>query len=357
MPRKVTTCKNCERRFFADFNYCPYCGQNHKEELTLGVLFSNTISNYFSVDARFFKSFWPLMAKPGYLAKRFLEGKRLLYLHPAQMYLFISVVFFFFLSFIAREQERKIDQEIQKKYKQIAIVKDSIKNQKLDTINASNMMSASLDYNKDLGVNISEQKTLDSLVNLRAKNPNETSGWSLFDDDIKVDSLLLAGQSDEAILREMGVKDTDSYLRKRLYVQVLKFHKSRSGSSFVEAFYDSLPIAMFILLPFFALILKLLYFKKGSYAHHLVFSFYFFSYLFVVFALLVLASLIWPGFPGWLLTLIIFSVFFYLMIALKKFYNQSWFVSCVKTCLSTIVFGAFTFTTTILLIVFAILYF
>jgi len=117
MARKVTTCKNCERRFFADFNYCPYCGQNDKEELTLGVLFSNTISNYFSVDARFFKSFWPLMAKPGYLAKRFLEGKRLLYLHPAQMYLFISVVFFFLFSFVARKQEQQIDQALKKIYK------------------------------------------------------------------------------------------------------------------------------------------------------------------------------------------------------------------------------------------------
>nr|WP_273569107.1 DUF3667 domain-containing protein [Maribacter sp. Hal144] len=34
------------------------------------------------------------MLKPGVLARRFIDGKRLKYLHPAQFYLFISVVFF-----------------------------------------------------------------------------------------------------------------------------------------------------------------------------------------------------------------------------------------------------------------------
>ncbi|WNH14436.1 DUF3667 domain-containing protein [Thalassobellus suaedae] len=40
--------------------------------------------------------FIPLLIKPGYLTAKFIEGKRLLYLHPAKMYLFIVVVFFFF---------------------------------------------------------------------------------------------------------------------------------------------------------------------------------------------------------------------------------------------------------------------
>tara|TARA_R110002033_G_scaffold104428_5_gene151932 strand:- start:379 stop:702 length:324 start_codon:yes stop_codon:yes gene_type:complete len=106
MKHDYTTCKNCEKDYDKEFQFCPHCGQKANDELTLGVLFYNTISNYFSFDARFFKSYIPLMFKPGYLPKRFIEGKRLLYLHPAQMYLFISVVFFFLFSFIAREYSR-----------------------------------------------------------------------------------------------------------------------------------------------------------------------------------------------------------------------------------------------------------
>ncbi|TDI71568.1 MAG: hypothetical protein E2O86_01630, partial [Bacteroidetes bacterium] len=56
-----TTCKNCEREFQEGFEFCPHCGQKAKDDLTMGVLFYNTISNYFSFDARFFKSFFPLM--------------------------------------------------------------------------------------------------------------------------------------------------------------------------------------------------------------------------------------------------------------------------------------------------------
>ena len=99
---------NCEHKFEEGFKFCPHCGQKTNDDLTLGVLFYNTITNYFSVDARFFKSFIPLMFKPGYLAKRFIEGKRLLYLHPAQMYLFISVVFFFLFSFITRDNNNNL---------------------------------------------------------------------------------------------------------------------------------------------------------------------------------------------------------------------------------------------------------
>jgi len=105
-------CKNCETAFQEGYDFCPHCGQKAKDELTLGILFYNTIANYFSFDARFLKSFLPLLFKPGYLAQKFIEGKRLLYLHPAQLYLFVSVVFFFLFSFNAREQARKLDKSL-----------------------------------------------------------------------------------------------------------------------------------------------------------------------------------------------------------------------------------------------------
>ena len=109
MENNITSCKNCDKDYEVGFEFCPHCGQKTNEDLTVGILFYNTISNYFSFDARFFKSFIPLMFKPGILAKRFIEGKRLLYLHPAQMYLFISVVFFFLYSFKVREASQSVD--------------------------------------------------------------------------------------------------------------------------------------------------------------------------------------------------------------------------------------------------------
>ena len=93
MSKTIINCKNCEKEFEEGFEFCPHCGQKAKDDLTIGVLFYNTISNYFSFDARFLRSFIPLMFRPGYVARRFVEGKRLQYLHPAQYYLFVSVIY------------------------------------------------------------------------------------------------------------------------------------------------------------------------------------------------------------------------------------------------------------------------
>ena len=57
MSANQVNCQNCEKQYQEGFSFCPHCGQKTNDELTIGVLFYNTISNYFSFDARFFKSF------------------------------------------------------------------------------------------------------------------------------------------------------------------------------------------------------------------------------------------------------------------------------------------------------------
>ena len=78
-----------------DLDFALIVAKNQEDTLTVKVLFYNTLSNYFSYDARFLKSVVPLLFKPGYVAKEFVLGRRLKYLHPAQYYLFASVLFSF----------------------------------------------------------------------------------------------------------------------------------------------------------------------------------------------------------------------------------------------------------------------
>jgi len=128
-------CKNCDQEFDKTYEFCPYCGQKAKDVLTMGVLFYNTISNYFSFDARFLKSFLPLMFRPGYLPNKFVEGKRLLYSHPAQFYLFVSVIFFFLFSFQTREYNSQADKALKKGFEGENIVEtDSISQKTLDSV-------------------------------------------------------------------------------------------------------------------------------------------------------------------------------------------------------------------------------
>ena len=157
----------------------------------------------------------------------------------------------------------------------------------------------------------------------------------------KVDSLLAIDAPSATIYKAMGMDDDAGFFTRKLYAQMLKFYKDRGLGTIIQTFYDSIPLAMFFLLPIFAFILKIFYFRRGRFSHHLVFSFYFFSFLFTVFSILVLANLIWEGFPGWITTLIVLSTFFYLYLAVKRFYEQGWFLSFFKSGLVTFAFLTF----------------
>tara|TARA_R110002096_G_scaffold40505_5_gene110043 strand:+ start:12626 stop:13726 length:1101 start_codon:yes stop_codon:yes gene_type:complete len=349
MAKEQETCKNCEKQFEDTFQFCPHCGQQAKEDLTVGVLFYNTISNYFSFDARFFKSFLPLMFKPGFLAKRFVEGKRLLYLHPAQLYLFISVVFFFVFSFIQREQVQSLDENLAKTMKKNMVVdtitpqhiKDSfsivkLQKQKVKDSIARAEIRKALEENKF--IHGFSDKQIDSLVNADNFQQN---GMANFDFNKKsIDSLIEMDASEAIILKEMGLNEDAGAFKRRIYKQGLKFYKSRKGGSILQAFYDTIPIAMFFLLPIFALFLKLFYRKSGSYAHHLVFSFYYFSFLFTVFSIIISINFIYD-IPDWIDWLIGISTFIYLLKALRVFYQQGRFKTFFKGSIVTFLFLSF----------------
>jgi hypothetical protein len=346
MRSKKETCKNCEKQFKDKFKFCPYCGQQAKDELTVKVLFYNTISNYFSFDARFFKSFIPLLVKPGYLARKFIEGKRLLYLHPAQMYLFIAVVFFFLFSFIQRDQVRILDDGLAKTLSKEKTLDSDLVNQIKDSIvlnalaNQKGQDSTELAEFKnslnDFQVVLRDPKTpLDSLQ--LSKNNEGESFLDLVFNEKSVDSLIEIGAPNDAIYKEMGLEEGAGFLSRRVYEQSLKLYKSKKGGGLLQTFYDAIPISMFFLLPIFALILKLLYFKRGLYAHHLVFSFYFFSFIFMTFSIILGINFIWDV-PDWIDFVVVLSTFVYLLLAVKHFYQQGWLMSILKTNITAFLF-------------------
>ncbi len=338
MKSELETCKNCENQLEKISKFCPHCGQQTKEDLTVGLLFYNTISNYFSFDARFFKSFLPLLFKPGYLAKKFIAGKRLLYLHPAQLYLFVSVVFFFLLTtIVVRKQIQDLDTAL-KKTLETPLISDSTKLKAQQTLDSVKLDSILLPLKEKgiPGIEDEQVKVLDSLIK---SNNQKTVGETLsfgFDEN-KVDSLIAINASDNKIYRAMGMDDDDGYIAKKFYAQVLKFYKQRNGGQILQAVYDTIPISLFVLLPIFAFILKLLFFKRGSYAHHLVFSFYFFSFLFTLFSLILIVNS-FVQIPDWIDWLLVVSTFFYLLVAIKRFYNHGWFLSFIKTGISSFVY-------------------
>ncbi len=324
MSVKYKICENCETEFKDSFKFCPSCGMKNREELTLGSLFYNTINNYLLWDSKFLKSFLPLMTKPGFLPKKFLQGKRLVYLHPAQFYLFVSVIFFFIFSFYIRETRASLDEAANK---EINRFKDN-------------------DYS-EIVEKIADTIKLDSVVkqNLKKQPKSRTANGTLFGtsytyDEAVVDSLLNVGANQSVILKEMGMPEDAGYVKRKFYEQMLKFQKERGIGSMYQSITDTFPIAMFFLLPIFALLLKVFYFNKGKYAYHLVFSFYFFSFLFTVMAIDLGINRFYD-ISNWLDFFIFISTYFYLLIAIKRFYEQGWLLSFIKSSIITFIFMLF----------------
>ena len=264
-------CKNCETSFDANFHYCPYCGQETADNLTFGILFSNTISNYFSIDARFFKSFIPLMTKPGVLARRFVDGKRLSYLHPAQFYLFISVVFFFLFSFTIRKADDKVTKALEKGLDK-EVIFDSVP-ANMDSVGLAAAKKALKENQAHTGMSDEEIKAIDSVMSSGQTIPIT----NINSQKKNLDSLIEVGAPQAEKLEAMGLDEDAGVFRTKVYSQMLKLYEHRGGG-ILKTFYDTIPIAMFFMLPLFALLLKLFYWNRGTFAHHMVFSFLLFHF-------------------------------------------------------------------------------
>ena len=335
MSEETNQCMNCQSEFDEAYSFCPHCGQQAKDDLTLGLLFYNTISNYFSFDARFFKSFLPLMFRPGHVAREFVGGRRLQFLHPAQYYLFVSVVFFFLFSFKARDYSANVDKALKKGFENEEVM-GGFDPQPLDSL-AVKQMSEAMKKNQNItGMSDEEIERIDSLMVEGNNNPPElTFNY----DRKKVDSLIAIDAPEPEILKAMGMKDNAGFFAKRFYQQLLKFQKN-SGVGILQAFFDSIPIALFFLLPLFAILLKIFYWRRGRFSHHLVFSFYYFSFLFIVLSLILGINYI-TEIPDWIDWLVIMSTFFYLIFALRRFYQQGFILSFIKGSFITFMYMLF----------------
>jgi hypothetical protein len=88
-------CLNCERDLAEEDNFCPTCGQvNDMNRLSIKQYFSEYLSGFFEFDNRFLRTVVPLLIKPGTVSKNYVNGKRIYYANPFQLYLHITILFF-----------------------------------------------------------------------------------------------------------------------------------------------------------------------------------------------------------------------------------------------------------------------
>jgi hypothetical protein len=273
-------CLNCGTPLTGKF--CSQCGQKDlPRRQAIGDLSLNFISSFFSFESKFFKTFTSLLFKPGILIREYNEGKRERYYHPARMYVFLS--FIFFLIFASIPDEDKVD---------------------------------ITDNGREL-TREEKRAFLDSLNTTKAWNP--VSGENF-------DPRTLAEY--DSIENAKPVEKRDGRMERYFKTKFITLKQQRGWDektiwkSFGENLQANIPKMVFFLLPVFALILKLLYIRRDFYySEHLVFTVFFYDFLFLVGIFGLLLSLV--SWLEWINFFIFLYLNVYLYKAMRRVYNQS----------------------------------
>jgi hypothetical protein len=233
------------------------------------------------------------------------------------------VVFFFIFSFSIRKADNELSEALNKGFdKEIKL--DSLQIQK-DSLALRKAKEALMKSEVMAEVSEKDLQAIDSAI----ANTQEVANVSFNFKRQVLDSLIAADAPQSEQLKAMGMEEDADGFTRRFYLQMLKFYKQRGGG-ILKAFYDTIPIAMFFMLPLFALLLKIFYWKRATFAHHMVFSFYFFTFLFTSFSILILANNV-VEIPWWIEFLVIMSFLVYLILALRNFYKSGWLGAIFKS--------------------------
>ena len=333
VKRHNEICLNCGTKLIDTF--CHHCGQKDiPKRQTLGELFSNFISSFWSYEGKFFLTTKYLITKPGFLAAEYNVGRRESYYHPARMYVFISFVFF--LLYVSLPDKDEINATVSKSKmdlteEDLKEIGDDVKKGRLDSILRAIPGQDSMFNSISPGI-------MDS-IKKKAKQKKKWNGinWGLQKAEYKS---IQAYDSAQQLKLE---KDRDGWMKRRLMSRVIVLNQKYKddGSRFVKdfgtAFKDNFSKVLFYLLPIFALLLKLLYVRRDFfYSEHLVFSIYYYNFFYLTGCVQMLVTLI-PG-MDWLGNVIGLWIFFYLMFAMKRMYQQSWRKTIFKFFLFSFMF-------------------
>ena len=373
--RKEKNCLNCNTEVQGRF--CQVCGQENLEpKETVWHFITHFFYDITHFDGKFFSTVKHLIAKPGFLSKEYIAGKRVSYLHPIRMYVFTSAFFFiiFFSLFSAEKFMRDTNENEEEKLKELVQAKASLDSSlaytsdtavKAATYRAIHKMDNSMielrkeieeeriedsiDIIKDSADLETTKKQMDTLekqapfikgvskgvqtaIDQRKKRDssafrsNNTRFWT----ELKITSR----QAYDSLQTELPPDKKDGWIKKVLVhnsydlEEKMKKDKKEAFTVMVEKSLHTLPQVLFLSLPTFALILMMLYarHKKYYYVDHGVFSIHVFCATFLLLLIYFSFSKIKDatgfGWIGIFKSLTVIGIYFYLYKAMRNFYGQ-----------------------------------
>ena len=327
VERKEKDCLNCGT--IVEGRYCQNCGQ---ENVVPKETFWHMVTHFFyditHFDSNFFHTIHHLILKPGFLSKEYMIGRRASYLHPIRMYVFMSAIFFLlFFSFFSKginidkdinkpltliERENQIERLQEKLLKkpgdsallsQLALAKDTSR-----VLTTKNFLATA------------DQNTLFNFTD------NKYATWLIYD----------------SAQQQLPVNERDGWMMRRLIKKQIDIDKAfrenpnEAAKKFIESLLHRLPYMLFVSLPLFALLLRLVYIRRKSffYADHGVFTIHLYIFSFILLLLFFLVEKLQEITGLKDLDFLMFGLFllllFYLYKAMRNFYGQGRLKTFIK---------------------------
>ncbi|HEV2149437.1 MAG TPA: DUF3667 domain-containing protein [Longimicrobiaceae bacterium] len=262
--------------------YCPRCGQERRNRLvSLPALAADFLEDEMALSSRLPVTVLFLLARPGFLTREYLRGRIVRYIRPLKLYLGTSVIFFLLVS----------------------VLDSDWLNVGLDEPGAS--APAPAPAGAEEAPVVAADASPAAAVEGGAPGPGEKS-W----------------------VDEIEVSVPNPLLKHLLEEKRAHFRRMTPGEAFREVmkeFREHVPTMMFVLLPVFALLLKLLYARRGRlYVEHFVFALHLHAFAFATFGVMLLAR------NSTVVGVLVLWVLLYTFLAMRRVYGQSLLKTGVK---------------------------
>ncbi|WP_299246617.1 DUF3667 domain-containing protein [uncultured Aquimarina sp.] len=318
-------CLNCGVPLDIIDRYCHNCGQiNTIKKLSFKDFFNEFFASIFSYDSRLRHTVVGLLFKPGMISKDYIEGKRIKYANPFRFFLSVSILFFIinglFIDFdqmaLQFNSGQKLAAEDSKRTKAGVI-----------EINTSSSDSSKTTKNSSEQIYFTEAQ-LDTMSMFTAINKR----WKTYKSHYKKTEEVLPSVALDSLKHKQN-----TYTR-YLYTRSIKTKNLNDNPMELLIFvFNKLPFIIFFFLPFFALIMWLLYIRKPfNYMEHLVFIFHTQTMFFILIGIAVLIDQITKSEVTSSIAMLVFL--FYLYKAMRKFYQQGRAKTIVKFLLVNVLF-------------------
>lgn len=367
------SCDNCHAPVSGPF--CSQCGQEAESTLKyFWTVILHILDDIFSFDSRANRTLLPLLFRPGFLTNQYFAGHRVHYIPPLRLYLFISIIFFISLKFFASADiQSEHTKEIENLSKEINKIEAIYKAQET-SVNTSEKLTLLASFENKLA----DIKTKDTINNrsfylliqklVEAEKKQITTHEVTAEEQEKYQTLVtrwqnvLAGKVEPNVTGGVQFSNNPdgtftfdwltSSANEKLEQATNTIEKKVQNSSLEQLFgqaIEKLPQLMFVLLPIFAALLKVLYlFSKRLYLEHLTVALHSHSFIFLTVLMIELLSLLQDMLPPsnsfmvdglqFIITLGIIWIPVYLYVMQKRVYQQGHFVTLIKYGLIGIIY-------------------